>query len=73
MSKRKIIYDGDTGGSAIEDLHERVLAAGYPHWAQTDFWMWYDERPQRRQIVCVLLRRLPKLDVPLVYNERRGN
>lgn len=47
-------------------LHDRVLAAGYPHWAQIDFWMWYDERPHRRHNVCVLLWRFPKLDVPFV-------
>lgn len=29
-------------------------------------WMWKFERPVRRHIVCVLLWRFPKLDVPLV-------
>lgn len=37
----------------------RFLAAGYPHEAQVLFWMWYDLRPHRLQMVWVLLRRLP--------------
>jgi hypothetical protein len=54
-----------------DNLQERVLAAGYPHCEHNDFWMWYDERPQRLQIVWVLLRRFPKLDVPFVYKRKR--
>lgn len=58
-------WDGPNGRF---DLHERNLAAGYPHCAHVDFWMWYDERPQRRHNVCVLLWRFPKLVVPFVCN-----
>lgn len=36
-------------------LNLRILAAGYPHAEHRFFWMWYDDRPQRTQIVCVLL------------------
>lgn len=49
------------------------MAAGYPHWEHSDFWMWYDERPQRRHRVCVLLRRFPKLDVPFVCWQENKN
>lgn len=52
--------------SGMNNLHLRILAAGYPHDEHRFFWMWYDDRPQRTQIVCVLLWRLPKLDVPFV-------
>lgn len=52
-------------------LHDRIFLAGYPHWAHIDFWMWYDERPQRRHNVCVLLWRLPKLEVPFVYKLKK--
>ena len=41
--------------SNMNDLHLRILAAGYPHAEHRFFWMWYDDRPQRTQIVCVLL------------------
>jgi len=47
-------------------LYLRIRFAGYPHAEQRCFWMWYDERPHRRHSVCVLLWRLPKLDVPFV-------
>lgn len=37
----------------------RFLAAGYPQPEHSLFWMWYDLRPHRLHMVCVLLRRLP--------------
>ena len=54
------------------NLHFLVRAAGYPHCAHIFFWMWYAFRPQRIHRVWVLLWRLPKLDVPLVYNESQN-
>lgn len=52
------------------NLHERNLAAGYPHCEHVDFWIWYDDLPHRRHNVCVLLRRFPKLEVPFVCNRK---
>lgn len=31
--------------SMPEDIHLRVLAAGYPHEEQVCFWMWRERRP----------------------------
>lgn len=56
-----------------KNLHERNLAAGYPHCAHCDFWMWYEDLPHLRHKVCVLLRRLPKLDVPFVCKKNKLN
>lgn len=45
---------------------------GYPHCAHLDFWMWYEERPHLLHNVWVLLRRLPKLEVPLVCKQKKA-
>lgn len=58
---------------SYDNLQWRSFLLGYPHWAHLDFWMWYDDRPQRRHKVCVLLWRLPKLDVPFVCKQRYIN
>ena len=50
----------------MDQPYPRVLAPGYPHWAQVFFWMWRLTRPQRRHKVWVLFRRLPNELVPLV-------
>lgn len=42
-----------------DNVHFRVLAAGYPHDAQVCFWMWRDRRPE--QFECqssIVLRRI---------------
>ena len=38
-----------------ESVHFRVLAAGYPHEAQSLVWLWKERRPHRRQRPWVLL------------------
>lgn len=48
-----------------------ILAAGYPHWEQVDFWMWYDERPHLRHKVWVLLCLLPNEEVPFVCKKQQ--
>ena len=49
-----------------DQLYFLTFAAGYPQFEQVCFWICSDRLPHRRQRVCVLLWRLPKLDVPLV-------
>jgi len=44
----------------------RILAWGKPHEEQIFFCLWKVMRPHRRQPVCVLVWRLPKLEVPFV-------
>jgi hypothetical protein len=33
-------------GELGENVHCRILAAGYPHEEQVCFWMWRDRRPE---------------------------
>lgn len=54
------------------NLQDLILAPGYPQLAQVFFCLWKETFPQRRQEVWVLVWRLPKLWVPLVYRSERG-
>ena len=44
----------------------RRRASGYPQCTQRLCWMWKELFPQRRQMVCDLLSRLPLEVVPFV-------
>lgn len=51
----------------MDQLYERIRAAGYPQAAHVFFWMWKLRRPQRRHNVCDLLCLRPKEPVPLPH------
>ena len=66
--KHQHCYNHRNSESEFTTHHPKllILAAGKPQGAHTFFWMWKATLPHLLHRVCVLLRLIPKDEVPFV-------